>query len=86
MGIFSLLAFQNNLCCIIWLEKIPHKYPQQLCHFSKVGDDFSYENKLHQTKNLYEVLVKKLHLLSNTWISFYKLPQILGPIQVHVSS
>jgi len=54
--------------------------------FFKGWDDFSYENKLHQTKNLYEVLVKTFHLLSNTWISFYKLPQILSPIQIHVSS
>jgi hypothetical protein len=28
------------------LEKIPQKYPQQISHFSRVGDDFSYENKL----------------------------------------
>jgi len=32
------------------------------------------------------VFIKKIHLLSNTWNLFYKLPQILGPIQVHVSN
>jgi hypothetical protein len=35
------------------LEKIPQKYPQQLCHFSMVRDDFNYEKKLINKKNLY---------------------------------
>jgi hypothetical protein len=29
------------------LEKVPQKYPQKLCHFLGVGDDFIYEKKFH---------------------------------------
>jgi hypothetical protein len=48
MGIFCFpLVSQNNLCHIIWILKSTPKYPQQLHHFLGVGDDFSYENKLH---------------------------------------
>jgi hypothetical protein len=48
MGISSILiAFQSNLCHIIWTWKIPQKYPQTFCHFLGVGDDFSYEQKFH---------------------------------------
>jgi hypothetical protein len=36
------------------LEKILQKYPQQFCQFSRVGDDFSYENKLITKKIILE--------------------------------
>jgi hypothetical protein len=29
-----------------------------------------------------QILAKTIHLLSSTWTLFFKLPQILGPIQV----
>jgi hypothetical protein len=33
-----------------------------------------------------EIFAKTFQLLSNTWSLFFKLPQILGPIQVFASS
>jgi hypothetical protein len=46
--------FLKAICVISFgLEKIPQKYPQQLHRFSKVGDDFSYGNKLQSPKNLF---------------------------------
>jgi hypothetical protein len=33
-----------------------------------------------------KILAKKTRLFSSIWISFFKLPQILGPIQVFASS
>jgi len=43
MGISSrLLAFKSNLCRHLDLKK----YPKSIPHFLRVGDDFSYENKL----------------------------------------
>jgi hypothetical protein len=32
-----------------------------------------------------QILAKTFHLLSSTWTIFFKLPQILGPIQVIAS-
>jgi hypothetical protein len=52
MGIFSIPL--EAICVISFgLEKIPQKYPQKLCHFLGVGDDFSYEKKFHYPKNYY---------------------------------
>jgi hypothetical protein len=50
MGISNFPStFQRNLCHIIWTRKVPKKYPQQLRHFLKVGDGFSYEkNSINQ--------------------------------------
>jgi hypothetical protein len=33
-----------------------------------------------------QILTKTFHVFSSTWTLFFKLPQILGPIQVFVSS
>jgi hypothetical protein len=33
-----------------------------------------------------QILAKTFHLLSSTWTLFFKLPQILGPIQILASS
>jgi hypothetical protein len=96
-----LLVFQSNICHIIWTWKKSQKHPQKLCHFLGVGDDFNYGKKIPLTKkNLLEfsshqywgawkknkILGKMFRLLSNTWTLFFKLPQILGPIQVLASS
>jgi hypothetical protein len=33
-----------------------------------------------------QILAKTFHLLSNIWTLFFKLPQILGPIQLFANS
>jgi hypothetical protein len=58
---------------------MPQKYPQQFRHFSRVEDDFNYENKL-QPQNIYwnvhhinielhgkknQILAKSFHLFSS---------------------
>ncbi len=50
----SLASLQHfkSICVISFgLEKVPQKYPQKLCHFLGVRDD--YENKFHYPKNYY---------------------------------
>ncbi len=74
------------------LEKVPQKYPQQFHHFSGVGDDFSYEKKLHQAKIYIGMFttsiltcMKKANTCKNIsptckYLSFiFKLPQMLSP-------
>jgi hypothetical protein len=77
------------------------KYPQNIPHIWRVGDDFSYKKQTWLTKKIIlecsphwywgvwkknQILAKTFHLLSSTWTLFFKLPQILGPIQVLANS
>jgi hypothetical protein len=65
-----------------------------------VGDEFSYENKLHwqkenikmfitsilKVKKKETIICKKIHMFSNTWNLNFKLLKIKGPIQVLASA
>jgi hypothetical protein len=54
MGIFSLpLAFQYNLYHHLDFKKCSKNISNNYIIFQKVGNNFSYENKLHQSKSLY---------------------------------
>jgi len=46
------LLFKTICVVSFGLEKTPQKYPEQLYHFSRVGDDFSFEKKIPLNKKL----------------------------------
>jgi hypothetical protein len=51
MRVFSfLLTFKANRVISFGLKKVPQEYPQQLCYFLGVGDDFSFEKKVINKK------------------------------------
>jgi hypothetical protein len=101
MGISSLpLAFKRNLCHIIWTWKsIPKISPKVSPIFLGLG--MILVTKTNSVNHIYiymlttsilrylkknQILAKAFHLLSSTWTLFFKLPQILGMIQVLANS
>jgi hypothetical protein len=102
MGSFNLhIGSQSNLCHIIWTWKSTPKVTPKISSFFRGWEWFLVmkTNSINQKNYIgmfttsilncmkkNQIFVKTFHLLESTWISFFKLPQILGPIQVLVSN
>jgi hypothetical protein len=102
MGISNLpLAFKSNFCHIIWTWKSTPKASLKISPiFYRLKMILVMKKKLINQKIILEcsanqywdawkknqILAKTFHLFSNTWTLFFKLPQILGPIQILASS